>query len=130
MNGAVWRSAAPLPAANKGYSNELSHAAFVIDLKNYEHIHKIENYIRHFRATRVFWNRVFVPARHTAYLAPPYLIGSVTQPSVEYSCTIAVDRKSIALAILQCYVQCLYTRMPIATLRRFSAGSQVRSLRS
>ena len=47
-----------------------------------------------------------------------------------YSCTIAVDRKSIALAILQCCVQSLYTRRPIATLRRFSAGSQVRSLRS
>jgi hypothetical protein len=35
-------------------------------------------------------------------------------PSVGYSCTTgAVDRKSIALTILQCYVQCLYTRRPI-----------------
>jgi hypothetical protein len=29
---------------------------------------------------------------------------------------IAVDRKSIALAILQCYVQSIYARRPIATL--------------
>jgi hypothetical protein len=43
---------------------------------------------------------------------------------------LAVDRKSIALAILQCYVQSFYTCRPIATLWRFSAGSQVCSLRS
>jgi hypothetical protein len=49
---------------------------------------------------------------------------------VGYSCTIAVDRKSIALNILQCYVQSLYTRRPIATLRCFGVGSQVLSLRS
>ena len=47
-----------------------------------------------------------------------------------YSCTMAVDRKSNALTILQCCVQSFYTRRPIATLRRFSAGSQVRSHRS
>ena len=32
---------------------------------------------------------------------------------VGYSCTRgAVDRKSIALAILRCYVRCIYTRRP------------------
>jgi hypothetical protein len=115
-------------------------------------LYRVSINIYSFRATIAMWKSAILiwvmarPGPHTRALASPtYKRGRQVLPaswmlaslslqglynrllyiSYVYTllCMIVVDRKSIALAILQCYVQSLYTCRPIATLWLFSADS-------